>query len=437
MKILCINPYVYDFAYHDLYAKPYGLLQVATFLKNMGHEVTFIDIPFAENYLEGLSLKRKSDGTGEFYRQEIEKPKEYDFLNRKYYRFGIPEDRLIGILSSLEKPHMILVTSMMTYWYPGVRDTIRLLRQVFPDVKIYLGGIYAKLLPDHARRVCKPDELFFSLEDELSKNSKMLYPDLESFYKRLYYIPLLTSVGCPFNCSYCASKRLFQSYKELDLGMAYSYIQENTRYFKTQKVAFIDDALLYNKENHIFKLLERVIREDLNVNFYTPNGLHIRYIDDKCAEMLYQSGFKKLRLSLEFIDDNKSRRYGNKTDRSQFERAVSTLRRKGFSAEQIGVYILTGIYNQSYQEVKNAIDYVYDIGAIPYLSEYSPVPGSTFFEDDKKHSIFDLSEPLYHNNLILPMRSEKLSYEHFLELKGYNREKRTKISGSEKSVNRL
>ena len=56
-------------------------------------------------------------------------------------------------------PRAILVTSLMTYWYPGVQETIQLLRSVFPEVPILLGGIYASLLPEHAQEHCGANEV--------------------------------------------------------------------------------------------------------------------------------------------------------------------------------------------------------------------------------------------------------------------------------------
>lgn len=434
MNILCINPYVSDFAYYDLYAKPYGLLLIASILKKLGHKVTFIDLPFAENYADELIVKRKKDGTGEFYKEEIKKEKPYELINRKYFRFGLPETKLNTLLNEIDKPDLVLITSFMTYWYPGVRDTIGIVRNKFKNVPIYLGGIYATLLSKHAELVCQPDFVIKGSYHELFKKLSLnmpeinIYPDLIEFYKKLYYIPILISLGCPYNCGYCISKKLNPSYIPLDINKAYEYLVLNSQYFNTDKIAFLDDALLFNKEKHLYLLLERAIKENKKFNFYTPNGLHIRYIDERCAEILYNSGFKKLRLSLEFTDDKKNIKYGNKTNLTQFETCMSYLHKAGFRQDQIGVYILVGIREQRWEDVKRAIDYVYDNGGTPYLSEYSPVYGSLFFEEDKKYSKYDLYEPLYQNNSIFPMESSDFTYENFLYLKYYNRQKRVLLN---------
>ena len=43
MKILLINPWIYDFAAYDLWMKPLGLLYIASFLEEFGHDVSLIN----------------------------------------------------------------------------------------------------------------------------------------------------------------------------------------------------------------------------------------------------------------------------------------------------------------------------------------------------------------------------------------------------------
>jgi len=42
-RILLINPWIYDFAAHDYWSKPLGLLYVAGILTESGYEVSCID----------------------------------------------------------------------------------------------------------------------------------------------------------------------------------------------------------------------------------------------------------------------------------------------------------------------------------------------------------------------------------------------------------
>jgi hypothetical protein len=54
-----------------------------------------------------------------------------------------------------------------------------------------------------------------------------------------------------------------------------------------------------------------------------------------------------------------------------------------------------------------SVDVVNRAGAIPYLAEYSPIPHTPLWERAVASSPYDLaSEPLFHNNTLLPCWSD-------------------------------
>ena len=118
---------------------------------------------------------------------------------------------------------------------------------------------------------------------------------------------------------------------------------------------------------------------------------------------LFKAGLKAIRLGLETSDPQLQDNLGKKFATGEFERAVFHLKAAGFRSDQLGVYIFMGLPGQSHDQVAQTIAYVGKVGAVPYLSEYSPIPHTELWEAAVKTSRFDLtSEPLFHNNSILP-----------------------------------
>jgi len=155
--------------------------------------------------------------------------------------------------------------------------------------------------------------------------------------------------------------------------------------------------------NHIGVFLEGVLESNLALRFHCPNGLHITYIDRDIADLLYKAGFKMIRLGLETTDTELHRYLGRKFSEGEFEAAVTHLKRAGFATNQIGAYVMVGLPGQTYDQVAETITYVGKVGAVPYVSEYSPIPHTEMWEEAVKVSRFDLeSQPLFHNNTILP-----------------------------------
>jgi len=140
-NILGVNPPVQDFAFFDLWAKPLGLLYILETLRQQGNNVALLDC------ISESGGKRKTYGRTAPAKTLIPKPKPYEKIPRRFYHFGTGKEYFISRLKSLPRPDIILVTSMMTYWYPGVFWAISLIKEVFPKVPVMLGGVYARLCP--------------------------------------------------------------------------------------------------------------------------------------------------------------------------------------------------------------------------------------------------------------------------------------------------
>ena len=161
--ILLINPWIYDFSAYDLWVKPLGLLYIAAVLKKNGFGVHLIDCldpynPIMEKMCSDGKLSRNETGSGHFYKERVVKPERLKrIINRHYKRHGITPALFEHELSSIPKPDVILVTSIMTYWYPGVFEVIRLAKYRYPDVPVILGGVYATLCMEHASKLSNAD----------------------------------------------------------------------------------------------------------------------------------------------------------------------------------------------------------------------------------------------------------------------------------------
>jgi radical SAM superfamily enzyme YgiQ (UPF0313 family) len=314
-----------------------------------------------------------------------------------------------------------MVTSLMTYWYPGVHKAISLARKIHPNTPMILGGVYARLCRDYALRFSGANrvvnqgdpthpefvlsvlkEFGISFEGTLREKNKPYYPAFD-LLRRIDYVCLSTSIGCPFRCQYCASHFLNPKFSQRD---PYHVLEEVLHWHKNYGVkdfAFYDDALLLYSDTHMSVFLEELIGMNLGLRFHTPNALHIREITSEIAGLLQRAGFRTIRLGLETSDLEMHKDLDQKISEGEFEKAVGHLRNAGFSKKQIGAYILMGLPGQPVESVMNTIRFVAGTGAAPYLAEYSPLPHTPMWEKATASSDYDLaSEPLFHNNTLLP-----------------------------------
>jgi radical SAM superfamily enzyme YgiQ (UPF0313 family) len=438
-KILLINPWIHDFAAYDFWLKPLGLLYLGSLLRQNDHQINFIDCldPYHPAMLNiGKKIHRHAYGDGKFSRQIIVKPNALEMIPKNYCRYGIAPTVFRQDLMRHQDADIVLITSLMTYWYPGIIETIKVIKEVMPAVPIVLGGKYPTLCRDHALKNSGADFIIsgageiqiLRLMQDLFGESPSHLPDpdnIDSFpypaldlVRNLEQVPIMTSRGCPYRCSYCASHILNDKFCRRDPLKVVDEIEYWQRTFGIQNFTFYDDALLVKRPEMIILLLNEVEKRNLCCNFHCPNGLHLREINQEISRLLYNSGFKTIRFGFESSDVKIQMKTGGKVKNEELMSAVRHLKKAGYHQKDIGIYLLCGLPGQTAADIRNSIEFVWECGARPMLAEYSPIPGTQMWTDAVSLSPFDIAgEPLYQNNSVLPCRNDGFSYKIYNELK--------------------
>lgn len=436
-RILCINPWIYDFAAYDFWSKPLGLLYIAAFLRERGLQVHFIDC-LDKWHPELLRRQRRSTpklrkyGTGHFHREVVPTPACVNFLPRQFARYGLPEDLFRAELQTCPRPDAILLTSGMTYWYMGPKRVGELCREIFPGVPLILGGIYATLMPEHASRTVQPDYLISgpgeykitALLADLLRRPELLdhfpaqiddfpYPAFD-LLRRTDYLIVMTSRGCPFRCTFCATYKIESTFSQRRSDKVVEEILTQTHRFQVQDVAFYDDALLLQAHQHIKVILREIIASERHLRFHTPNGLHARYVDEELADLMYRAHFTTLRLSLESVATERRRDLHNKVTPGEMTRAVHNLTRAGYNPREVETYVIMGLPGQPLEEVIETILYANSLGVQVRLSSFSPIPGTKDYERAVEQGYLPAdADPLLTNKTVIPLFRTREAYFRF------------------------
>lgn len=442
-QALLINPWICDFSAYDLWASPLGLLSLASVLRSGGWQVRLLDCTdrWHPALAAGHPPRERAYHVGKYRAEEIPKPASLAWMPRRYKRYGLPLETFVEELEKGPAPDLILLSSRMTYWYPGVAEAAELCRRLFPQTPLLLGGVYATLCPEHAQAVCRPDRLvkgegepqLARLVSELGAKPLELSPELADA-RNLDALPfpaydllssrkalaIETSRGCPFRCAYCSTGTLHPGYRRKSPARVVDEIDYAVSEFGTEDFAFYDDALLFEPESHFEPIAQELLRRGLKARFHTPNGLSAAYITPRVAELMQAMGMKTVRLSLETSDVERLRSWNRRVLPGHFMEAMRNLREAGFTRDQLGVYLLCAFPGQSVQEVKTAIDLVIEHGGTPKLGEYSPIPGTPGWQQALEATHLPLGEePLLQNNSVYYWASGALKPEVLTELKHY------------------
>ncbi len=417
-KVLLVNPWIEDFSAFDQWIKPIPLLKIVRWLKERGVGVEFVDC--LDRSIWGGKTKRWN--SGKFRATIIEKPAPLNEIPRHFKIFGGTPEECRKILEELEPPDFVLTGIPITYWYPGLAKLTGIVKEIFPETKIILGGNYATLLPRHAKEKCKADMILSSgsYEELQGKLASLLdienrgdlfhtLPDLSFYPVTNKTSAILTGQGCPFKCTYCAVPILFKKFRRRNLANVLDeliYLADTG----VEDVAFFDDALLVDSERFIKKLLKEIIKIGLPIRFHLPNAVHLRFIDDEIAHLMKEANFKTIRLGLENIDPYYTEKTGGKAEIKHIIRGIEALKKAGFKSQEVGAYVMFGAPGEKIESIMTTIEFLNDYGIKAILVTYSPVPGTPDFFNFI-HQFPDVAkEPLLHNKVVVMYRIPEYFY---------------------------
>lgn len=447
LNFLVVNPWIYDFAAYDFWLKPLGLLYISEVLTYLGHSVTFIDLlnRHDDDLISKYPPKDKKYGTGKFYNEGVEKPDILKNIPRKFKRYGLPLKLFESKLEAIKKQNKvdaILVGITLTYWYYGGEKTIEILRNIFHSTPIFLGGIYSTLYTKHAEDnfskfgvnispgtgMSPLKTVLEALNEDTTKLDNFnWFEEIDLTYdfydSYLTYVVLVSSVGCPFHCTYCVTPKMWKfQYRSINkIINNIEYILKKRPYVKD--FVFFDDAFLLRKD--IKELLESLSKFD--VQYHLPNGVHARRVDDEIALLLKKANFKTIKLGYESYDFNIQKGTGFKVTNNDLVKAVTSLKNAGFDMNDVYAYVLVNLPSQNKNDVIQAVDFCHSLGIKVNLNEFTPIPGTVEYEElVKKNAISSNIDPLLLNNTIIPYWSSfGLSIGDIEEVKRYTKAKYT------------
>ncbi len=251
-------------------------------------------------------------------------------------------------------PDLVYVTSLFTWAWKPVHEAVRFYRMFYPNAKVWLGGLYASLLPDHAA-LSGADYIHKGLFDD-AEDLRPDYELLKDFMPNWDGSIIFASRGCNRNCGFCAVPIL-----EGKICRVKHSIKNLIQPEYTRVILWDNNILASPKWRDIFYELESF---GLKVDF--NQGLDARLITDEVAERLARirldsGGNIKVRLGYDF------RRNG-----LFVRKAIERLNAVGIKGRRIMVYTLYN-YTDDPEDFLERVRNILHWGAVCYPMRYTPV----------------------------------------------------------------
>lgn len=216
------------------------------------------------------------------------------------------------------------------------------------------------------------------------------------FYRRFPTAPVITSRGCRFACSYCASAIVWGH--RFRVRSAESVIEEIRRLATehgVREIHIVDDDFTAD-ENRVVELCEKLIAARLPIIWSCPNGIRTNTVNDRLASAMARAGCYQVGLGIDVVEQHQMRRVKKLRAPAAAAAAVATLRRWGI--ETRGFYLL-GLDTDTAADLEKTIEV-----ALSLPTEYAafglatPLPGAPDFDKFRREidlETFDWSRLSY------------------------------------------
>ena len=142
----------------------------------------------------------------------------------------------------------------------------------------------------------------------------------------LKYASMMTSLGCPFNCSYCHIADEVKGSISGEIGRfrikSDDRVIEELKILKDEigvKQVFVEDDSIFGKKRRAIRLLNKVM--DMDLEILDVNGVNVVHLlkkgepDEEVIELLKETGFTDIVLAFESANDRIIRKWAsNKWD---------------------------------------------------------------------------------------------------------------------------
>lgn len=183
-------------------------------------------------------------------------------------------------------PDIIYITSLFSWDYKIVINTINTYKNIFPKADIKVGGICASLLPELIEK-----ETGIKPKIGIWKELELLNPDY-SLFPNINYSIANASKGCIRKCLHCMVHRLEPEFFEVKNW--YSYID-----LSKERIVFFDNNFTACSREHMLSVLDTCRKMNKVIDF--NQAVDARLFTEELAIAFSKCKVHPLRFSMDFI----------------------------------------------------------------------------------------------------------------------------------------
>lgn len=397
-KILLINPPFYRLMNSHFNGLSLGLGYIASVLKNNGHVVKIYNADYLnENH----------------YANQIEIFKSYEGYKNTLNNLKHPIWHEIRNVIDEFSPDVVGITAL-TGTYKSAGNIAKITKDIDLDIIVIIGGVHPTLLPDETIKNelfdfvirGEGEQTFLELVNGTKKDNiagltyrdhsgNIIHNPPREYIKNLDTLPfparelylnepegmdygyIMTGRGCPFECTYCASKKIWN--RKTRFRSEQNVIEEIKHVFNTfgtRSFYFIDDTFTLN-QNRAKRICQMIVDEALDIEWICDT--RIDTLDEELLQLMKKAGCTRIKIGVESGSERILKKIKKGLTKEQIRTAVSMIKDVGID---LTIYLMIGFPTETDSEALETIEFAKELNpTYCSLSILAPYPGTEVYDD--------------------------------------------------------
>ncbi len=225
------------------------------------------------------------------------------------------------------------------------------------------------------------------------------YEKLQGF-PRDYHLPLfsyvhtpgatmITSRGCMFQCSYCDRSVFRRGFRCNSAPYIYEHMKHLRTRFGVRHINIYDDLFTADRRR-IVELCEGLARHPLGIHFNC--AVRVGYADDDLLRMLKEAGCLMVSLGIESADSQMLARHKSGVSLDEVCDTVRRIQAAGLRAK--GLFMM-GLPGETEASIRTTSDFIISLGLDDMnMSKFTPFPGAPLWSTIRDEGTFQEDWPL-------------------------------------------
>lgn len=251
-------------------------------------------------------------------------------------------------------------------------------------------------------------------------------------------VPIITSRSCPNMCNFCSMH--FIHGKKIRYRSPENVIEEMKMYINNYGLNYFnitDDNLTINKER-VIKLMNLIVKEKLNIQFSTENGVYVNTLDEEVLDAMSNAGLVRLHLAFETGSDYiRTKVIGKNLLNKKINELKDIIIKDKYNHIYLYGYFVIGFPEETEETLNETYQLITSFPLDNYSLFYAiPFPGTRLYNQCLKEKLFT-EKYFYDTDLLVKQMDVGQMVKGLPYIKPYNLELSQLIEFKEKALDYL